>query len=600
MLATRWSLALALPAGVSVILAVPAPVAAAAARHAPARHAPARHGRATAALPVTGAAPAATVSFHVTSTADAHDASPGDGRCVDHAARCTLRAAVEEAAAQPAGAAVAIGVPAGTYLLSLGSLDLSGGPVTMAGAGAGVTVIRATGLFRVLGVGHGATASLTGLTITGGAAGAAGYGGGVLSAGRLRISNSVVSGNRATAGGGLANAGGTLTVTDSAIFGNHAPYYGGGGIQNGGIANLPGTVALIGSTVAANTAGGDGGGILDGQNGHPAAGDLPAVPVRSACPRIPRCAGPASHGATASAGTPAPPGLRLIVTGSTIDGNTGTNGGAGIANDGGTAVVTNSTLSGNDAADAPGGAIFNYGPLTLRHDTLSHNEGSYGGAVEASYAGTPGWQVITGSTLADNRAAAGGAIDDSTDSLRVTASTLAGNTARTGGALEVEGASLFYLLNSTLTGNSARPGAGGAIDTYGCGGGIVSYATIAGNSSGLNLPCSNLEVTGTILASSAPGANCLGMAPQEPAGYNLDSGTSCRLAKPTDVTGGQPRLGPLADNGGATRTRAPAPGSAAIGHGGTRATGCPATDQRGLPRLPGRACDIGSVQVRPG
>lgn len=182
----------------------------------------------------------------------------------------------------------------------------------------------------------------------------------------------------------------------------------------------------------------------------------------------------------------------------------------------------------------------------------------------------------------------------------MTASTLTGNTARVGGAIEVEGASFFYLRNSTLSGNSARPGAGGAIDTYECGGGIVSYTTIAGNSSGLDLPCSNVEVTGTILASSVPGANCLGLAPREAAGYNLDSGAACHLAKPTDLTGGHPRLGPLADNGGAARTRASTRGSAAIGHGGTRATGCPATDQRGVPRPAGQRCDIGAVEVRPG
>src|SRR5262249_14059630 len=180
----------------------------------------------------------------------------------------------------------------------------------------------------------------------------------------------------------------------------------------------------------------------------------------------------------------------------------------------------------------------------------------------------PGRQVIIGSTLAGNRADAGGAIDDSTDSLHVTASTLTGNTARVGGAIEVEGASFFYLRNSTLSGNSARPGTGGAIATYACGGGIVPYTTIAGNSSGLDLPCSNVEVTGTILASSVPGANCLGLAPREAAGYNLDSGAACHLAKPTDLTGGHPRLGPLPDNGGAAPTRASTRGSAALGPAG--------------------------------
>jgi large repetitive protein len=605
-----------LPVAAGAVLAVPlAPGAAARAAPAPrpgpvTRPAPAAHSAPAARLvPVPRPAPAprpviaprpAGLSFEITTTADGHDARPGDGRCADRAGRCTLRAAVEEAAAWPPATAVSIGVPAGTYGLSLGSLDFDGGPLTLTGAGAWVTVIKATGTFRVLEVGRTATAALSGVTITGGEAGAASYGGGVLSSGHLSISDSIVAGNRATAGGGIANAGGTLTVSRSAITGNSAPYYGGGGIQNGGIANLPGTVELTASTVARNTAGGDGGGILDGQNGHPGAPGLPAAPVRSACPRIPRCAGPGHRAPPSSAGPPAPPGLRLLVAGSHIDDNLGTNSGAGIANDGGAAVVTGSTLTGNRAVRSPGGAVADYGPLTLLRDTLSGNQAAYGGALEADFAGTPGRQFVTDSTLSGNQALTGGGIDDATGTLYVTASTLAGNTATLGGGIEVEGASFLYLRSSTLTGNTARSGTGGAIDTYACGGGVVSYATIAGNSSGLNLACSNLELSGTILAASAPGANCAGAAPHESAGYNLDTGTSCGLAKATDLTAADPRLGPLAANGGPAQTRLPGPGSPAIDHGGTPATGCPAADQRGVSRPQGPACDIGAVEVRPG
>lgn len=556
--------------------------------------------------------PGARLSFEVTTAADAYDAHPGDGRCADRRGRCTLRAAVEEAAAQPPHTAVSITLPAGTYPLTLGSLDFDGGPVSVSGAGARLAVIEAAGPFRVLEVGSAATATLSGVTITGGRAGAGSYGGGALNTGHLWIIDSTVMANRATAGGGIANAGGTLTLSHSSVTGNHAPFYGGGGIQNGGIRNVAGTVEVTASTVAGNVSGGDGGGILNGQNGHPGQAGLPAAPVRSACPEVPRCArstrpGPAAAtapgpptapGPATAPGAPAPPGLRLIVTGSRIDGNTGTNSGAGIANDGGTAVVTGSTLSGNTAGQSPGGAIANYGPLTLARDTLSHNRAAYGGALEAAYAGTPGRQVVTGSTLTGNMAVAGGAIDDGTDTLYVTASTLAGNSATLGGAIEVEGASFVYLLNSTLTGNFATSGTGGAIDTYACGGGVVAYTTIAGNSSGLNLPCSDLMVTGSIIAASAPGPNCAGAAPHESAGYNLDTGASCAFAKPTDLTAADPQLGPLAANGGPTMTRAPADGSPAIDHGGTRATGCPAADQRGVTRPQGPACDIGAVEVQ--
>src|SRR5215467_761087 len=186
--------------------------------------------------------PAARLTFEVTTTADAHDAHPGDGRCADRGDQCTLRAAVEEAAAPPLGIAASITLPAGTYPLILGSLDFDGGPVSVAGAGARSAVIEATGEFRVLDVGSAATATLSGVTITGGRGRPGAYGGGVLNTGRLWIINSIVTANRATAGGGIANAGGTLTVSHSSVTGNHAPFYGGGGIQNGGIRNVAGTV----------------------------------------------------------------------------------------------------------------------------------------------------------------------------------------------------------------------------------------------------------------------------------------------------------------------------------------------------------------------
>src|SRR5215472_2283277 len=386
---------------------------------------------------VAAGRPAARLTYEVTTTADTHDAHPGDGRCADSSGQCTLRAAVEEAAAQPPHTAVSITLPAGTYPLILGSLDFDGGPVSVAGAGARSAVIEATGGFRVLDVGSAATATLSGVTITGGRAGPGSYGGGVLNTGRLWIINSIVTANRATAG-------------------------------------------------------------------------------------------------------------------------------SGIANDGGTAVVTGSTLSGNTAGQSPGGAIANYRPLTLMRDTLTHNRAAYGGALEAAYAGTPGRQLVLDSTLTGNKALTGGAIDDRTDTLYVTASTLAGNSATLGGAIEVEGESFFYLRSSTLTGNFAKSGTGGAIDTYGCGGGVVSYSTIAGNSSGLNLPCSDLVVTGSIIAASAPGPNCAGAAPHESAGYNLDTGVSCAFAKPTDLTAADPQLAPLTANGGPTPTQVPADGSPAI------------------------------------
>jgi hypothetical protein len=100
------------------------------------------------------------------------------------------------------------------------------------------------------------------------------------------------------------------------------------------------------------------------------------------------------------------------------------------------------------------------------------------------------------------------------------------------------------------------------------------------------------------VAGSTSGGNCAGAAPAETVGYNLDSGTTCGFTKSTDLTKTGPKLGKLAANGGPTMTEMPARGSPAINHGGARSTGCPRTDQRGLSRPFGPACDIGSVEAR--
>jgi hypothetical protein len=68
---------------------------------------------------------------------------------------------------------------------------------------------------------------------------------------------------------------------------------------------------------------------------------------------------------------------------------------------------------------------------------------------------------------------------------------------------------------------------------------------------------------------------------------------------PNVITGMDPMLGPLADNGGPTETQALAPGSPAIdagkpGPADGRGTHCPPTDQRGVPRM-GR-CDLGAYE----
>src|ERR1700690_3615662 len=108
------------------------------------------------ALPLVFSPASRAATFNVNSTADAVDASPGDGTCATAGGDCTLRAAIMEANALPGSHT--INVPAGLYILTIpgigeenaaqGDLDVTGS-VTIAGAGPGSTIVDGGGIDRV-------------------------------------------------------------------------------------------------------------------------------------------------------------------------------------------------------------------------------------------------------------------------------------------------------------------------------------------------------------------------------------------------------------------------------------------------------------------
>jgi hypothetical protein len=120
----------------------------------------------------------------------------------------------------------------------------------------------------------------------------------------------------------------------------------------------------------------------------------------------------------------------------------------------------------------------------------------------------------------------------------------------------------------------------GNIATEGSGGGIWSRS---------------LTLANTIVADNVVD-NCSDSV--ESLGYNLTDDTSCALAEPTDLVVADAMLGPLQDNGGPTETHDLLPGSPAIDAG---SMDCPPpdTDQRGVARPQGAACDIGAVEYLP-
>jgi hypothetical protein len=89
------------------------------------------------------------------------------------------------------------------------------------------------------------------------------------------------------------------------------------------------------------------------------------------------------------------------------------------------------------------------------------------------------------------------------------------------------------------------------------------------------------------------GGNC-GPGSVTDGGHNIGFGdSSC----PAGFGGGDPNLGPIQDNGGPSQTVSLGSGSSAIDAVPATGAGCQPTDQRGVPRPSGSACDIGAYEV---
>jgi CSLREA domain-containing protein len=257
------------------------------------------------------------------------------------------------------------------------------------------------------------------------------------------------------------------------------------------------------------------------------------------------------------------------------------------------------TVRNGSAADGAG--IRNAGTLTLLRVTASGNQSSAdgGGIFNAAPAA----------------------------SLTVTASTLSGNTSgETGGGLATDGGTVT-IRNSTISGNQAECSGGGILLATGTTV-TLNNATIAENVADANPPppgaCgpenngggisigtgNTVNVSNTIIGANrdqSSGADarhpdCSGTIASQ--GFNLiQETTGCTISGTTtgNVTGQNPQLSPLADNGGTTQTHALRQGSDAVDAGNPAAPGsggsaCEAADQRGVNRPEGPRCDIGAFE----
>ena len=222
-------------------------------------------------------------------------------------------------------------------------------------------------------------------------------------------------------------------------------------------------------------------------------------------------------------------------------------------------ILIDSIISNND-----GGAVGTEGSLELNSVTISGNKSDGPPAISNA-----GWFGLTTTTL--------------------TNVTISGNVKRIGGNIVANWAGELHLRNVTIHNNMSpdidpdRNDDGGAI----------------GNFPALDSARTTLQ--NTIVSSPTETASCRRPGVVVPGriseivslGHNIASDETCDLwfRSEGDQTSADPKLGPLQNNGGRTKTHALLDGSPAIDAG----SGCPPLDQRGAGRF-GAACDVGSYE----
>ncbi len=299
----------------------------------------------------------------------------------------------------------------GTYAVRL---TFAGGDLQVASRGgsraaAAETVIDAAGGGPALYVTGGAL-GVTGLTLTGGTGISTGLatldgGGAAVTGGSLTLNNSFVVGNHVNGDGGgiFANPGASVSVLNTDIGGTDPADYNTAGRAGGGIYALSAALNIAGSRITHNVANEPGGGVyvasvfnvtitdsfIEDNQGRQGAG-IYAISVNN-----------------------------LQVTGSYITGNSvvGPYAGGGMYLTTASATLTNTTLSGNSAPDGGGGARVYGGSITLIEPHVFGNSGGGTGgggfllidsvALSCTAAEAPN---TSGAGIYDNTASVGGGI----------------------------------------------------------------------------------------------------------------------------------------------------------------------------------------------
>lgn len=460
-----------------------------------------------------------------------------------------------------------------------------------------------------------------------------------------------------TVGGGLALINSTLTLTNVMFGGNEAGSSGGGmdnsnsiiGMENavfmnnqaplgGGIANRFNTrLGLMNGTFSSNYASSGGGGVYN-QNSHPNLTNVTFTDNRS----------PVGGGVYNLASNPtllfntflnnqadfggglSNDNSRPTIQFSLFDGNYALDKGGAIHNLlGSNLSLVTSTVRNNQAA--AGGGMFNYlsNPALTDVDFQNNqaDSASLGGGGMFNYSSSP---VLSRVTFSENTAsnAGGGMYNYLGSHPKLTDVTFSGNNAQNGGGMRNHSGNNRPELNRvTFVGNEASFGGGMSNDNSApqlsnvtfsgnyashFGGGMLNYqsspllwnVTFYQNASedpggGLYNSNGGLPFLRNVILAGSVNGDCVNGPGGVVAGeYTLvqDSGANaCGAVNGFGFTVGvNPKLGPLASNGGFTQTHALLKDSPAID--AVLNNNCPNEDQRGVTRPQKVNCDVGAVE----
>jgi hypothetical protein len=300
--------------------------------------------------------------------------------------------------------------------------------------------------------------------------------------------------------------------------------------------------------------------------------------------------------------------------------------------------VSISDLTLQNGGPGNGGAIQNFdAAVTVSNSLITSNSGVNGGGIFSSGPSL----TVEGSTITDNHAAVGGSGGGiwAKEDLTLRESTVSGNTAGADGGGVYAGLSGYYLgihhhygphaiVNSTIAGNTAGRDGGGVVfcgSNYAVDRLIIDSSTVTDNyafnslgvagGGGVASQCGagyvGAELQNTIVAGNGADSGDPDVNGDSPllASFSLigiDSGGITEGVSGSNVTGVDPLLAPIADNGGPTEKQALPVSSPAVDQGFTGAT----VDQRGLTRpfdVPivtspagGDASDIGAFERQAG